>query len=582
MIASRAAVSALLSLSPGSVFAGDYRVLRPLSEGGMGAVYVVEQISTGYERALKLMRPQLVADPRLRQRFEQEAKASARIKSAHGVQVIAAGVDAASGTPWLSMELLEGEDLASYSGSRGPLPKSVVREIFAQLCDALTVAHRVVVHRDLKPENLFLSISRRTGVAFTLKILDFGIAKMVAESQVGVTSAIGSPLWMAPEQASTESIISPTADIWPLGLIAFHLLTGHHYWRSGQARESSPAAVMKEMLFDPIDPPSMRAEALGLAATIPAGFDAWFSRCVHRDPAARYASASAAFAELDPVLAASSDTDVPVGSLPPNLAVRSRTQVPTGSAAASGVPERTEVGAFVPPIGTLADPELAIAGIDGGWKRRVMEIGAVLLVIVAAASGVVWFLRQPKPRVAFDYGDYAPLVKEYESQLGREPCDREVTMKVVEIMQKSGDTRGILDRGETFFGTAKCGEYAPLRVATSEAHRRLNELDLAIADLGKLIDAEPQNLDYVRRRARTYKEFGKGDLAAVDYRHILSLAPDDAWALKQLLELLEEHKKTCEAVTAIRDFLAVNPKAYDRADYEGRMQLLDPSNVCGK
>src|SRR5262249_34887344 len=99
--------------TPGSIFAGEYRVISRLGEGGMGAVYVAEQISTGQKRALKLMLPELAQDTTSRARFEQEARIGSRIESEHIVSVVDAGVDRETGFPWLAMELLQGEDLAA-------------------------------------------------------------------------------------------------------------------------------------------------------------------------------------------------------------------------------------------------------------------------------------------------------------------------------------------------------------------------------------------------------------------------------------------------------------------------------------
>src|SRR5215213_4820559 len=122
----------------------------------MGSVYVVEQLSTGAERALKLMHATLADDPDMRRRFEIEARVGARIESDHIAQVMGAGVDPASGMPWLVMELLKGEDLHAYSKRRGPLDAGEVLAIFEQLCHALGAAHHAnVVHRDLKPDNVF-------------------------------------------------------------------------------------------------------------------------------------------------------------------------------------------------------------------------------------------------------------------------------------------------------------------------------------------------------------------------------------------------------------------------------------------
>ena len=99
------------SLEPGSLFANDFEIVRPLSAGGMGSVHVALQKSTGKQRALKLMLAQLVANPDLRRRFHQEARIASMIESEHVVEVVGAGVDEASGAPWLAMELLEGMDV---------------------------------------------------------------------------------------------------------------------------------------------------------------------------------------------------------------------------------------------------------------------------------------------------------------------------------------------------------------------------------------------------------------------------------------------------------------------------------------
>ncbi|HEY3821629.1 MAG TPA: ImcF-related family protein [Polyangiaceae bacterium] len=292
-------MSALQQLTPGDVFAADFRILRPLSEGGMGAVYVVEQVSTGKQRALKLMHPQLVSDPKLLQRFEQEARVGARIESDHVVEVVAAGVDAATGTPWLAMELLGGTDLAKRVRERGSMPSSEVLEIFSQLCHALGAAHAAgVVHRDLKPENIFLAVPRRPGVPFTVKILDFGIAKVVAEAQTKETAAVGSPIWMSPEQTSHEEGVSTATDVWALGLIAFHLLTGGHFWRAVYSQNITPTMLLREIVINPIPLPSVRAQELK-RGPLPPGFDAWFARCVDRSQKARFQDAREMFAAFE-------------------------------------------------------------------------------------------------------------------------------------------------------------------------------------------------------------------------------------------------------------------------------------------
>jgi serine/threonine protein kinase len=243
-----------LNLQPSVVFAGDFRVLRPLGQGGMGAIYVVEQVSTGKQRALKLMLPQLVADAALRKRFEQEARVGALIESEHVVEVVGAGVDAATHTPWIAMELLVGDDLSQVVAQRGALGVPEVRLIFEQLCHAVGAAHRAgVVHRDLKPENIFLTRSRRAGGEFTVKVLDFGIAKIVADAKTSRTAPVGSPMWMAPEQTD-RSKVTPASDVWALGLVAFHLLSGRYFWTAANDEDTTVTQLLREILFEPIPP----------------------------------------------------------------------------------------------------------------------------------------------------------------------------------------------------------------------------------------------------------------------------------------------------------------------------------------
>jgi formylglycine-generating enzyme required for sulfatase activity/serine/threonine protein kinase len=285
-------------LEPGRVFGKDFRILRALKAGGMGAVYICEQLSTGKQRALKVMNPDLAQDPATRDRFVLEARAAAQIDSDHVVEVVTAGVDEETGAPYLVMELLRGEELHDAQERLGPLPVGDVAEVLAQIGHALERAHAMgIVHRDLKPQNVFLSVSRRKDAAFTAKILDFGIAKLVADSQKTSTQPLGSPLFMSPEQTDRRGRISPATDVWALGLIAFKLLTGWDFWRE---TDSLPM-LLREIVVDTLPFASERAREVGAAEMLPVGFDAWFSRCVNRDIDARFADAGAcvrAFAEL--------------------------------------------------------------------------------------------------------------------------------------------------------------------------------------------------------------------------------------------------------------------------------------------
>jgi formylglycine-generating enzyme required for sulfatase activity/serine/threonine protein kinase len=303
-----------LDFKPGDVFATDYRIARKLGQGGFGAVYEVEQISTSRRRALKVLLPEVLAEhPGIAKRFDTEAKVGAQIDSDHVVEVIASGVDP---MPWLVMELLDGEDLDKFAERTGPLGPGAVNEILGQVCHALADAHRRgIVHRDLKPENIFLARPRRKGAAVTVKILDFGIARIVAEVKTKSSKTrgvLGSAFWLAPEQADHENNeVTPAADVWALGLLAFRLLAGQMFWKTATNAAATMTMMVTEMFVAGMPVASVRATELGVRARIPAGFDAWFARCLQRDWRARFADAGQAYAELDGILSPPEATPVP-------------------------------------------------------------------------------------------------------------------------------------------------------------------------------------------------------------------------------------------------------------------------------
>ncbi|MCA9621692.1 MAG: serine/threonine protein kinase [Myxococcales bacterium] len=281
-----------LSLATGTVLGGDFRLLRPLGAGGMGVVYVAEQLSTGKRRALKVMHPHILSDERSRARFAQEARVGALIQSQHVVEVVGAGIDEATGAPWIAMELLEGKDLADYARSRAVFNPHELHELLRQLCHALGAAHDAgVIHRDVKPENIFVARGQSATARTFIKVLDFGIAKVAAQAKTTATARLGSPAWMAPEQTDPRAKLGPAADVWAIGLVSFWLLTGRMYWRTAADPEVSMHALMKEVLFSPIVSGSRRARELGVGRRWPAALDGWLACCLDRDPEARLASA---------------------------------------------------------------------------------------------------------------------------------------------------------------------------------------------------------------------------------------------------------------------------------------------------
>lgn len=367
-------------LPPGTVVAGDYRVIEKIGEGGMGVVYLVEQLSVGARRALKLMRGRLLENPGYRERFLREARIAVGIPSDHVVQVLGAGV--ASGFPWIAMEYLRGEDLAESVGRSGPVGPTIVCEILEQLCHGLNAAHDLgIVHRDMKPENIFLALPRRTGAAFTVKILDFGIAKAMAGATE--TLQVGSPGWMAPEQASGAERIGPYTDTWPLGLIVFWLLTGKSYWLRANEPETDAMSLLYEAAFGDLPPASTRAAQLGLTAPLPAGFDQWFAQCVARRVGERFPSAREAMAALRPVLAPASTTRLPA-TLPMGTGTAPMSPAVRVNPAATPVYARTELAQLDPePVIELRRTRSFTAR-----RRKAVVVGSVALVVAGAAAGL--------------------------------------------------------------------------------------------------------------------------------------------------------------------------------------------------
>ncbi len=407
-------------LGPDSIFAGDYRIERSLAEGGMGAVYVAEQISTGQKRALKVMLPQLVPDERSRQRFLDEARIGSRIDSEHVVSVVAAGIDAQSGVPWLAMELLDGTNLDEHVRREGPRPPGEVVELLDQVAHALGDAHRKgIIHRDLKPENLFLTRSRRRGSEMIVKILDFGIARTIAESRnaATVTSAIGSPMWMAPEQAQPGARLTPATDVWALGLITFYLLTGRCYWLAANGPSFNLQALLVEVVAQPIPPASERAAQLGLAGPSSPRFDEWLMRCLDRDPARRFAEATQAVAALRAALAGDAGA-TPVGVVPTQpISVTSMPSwsesTSTPGLAAAPVPARgmsTPAAAPRPAVSPVpATTSWESQGAPQLPERASKKVGLVVGLVAgllalggAAAAALLWVDPEPQddPRPA--------------------------------------------------------------------------------------------------------------------------------------------------------------------------------------
>ncbi|WP_236604086.1 protein kinase domain-containing protein [Sandaracinus amylolyticus] len=226
----------------GATLDGRYRVLRKIAEGGMGAVYEGEQVALKRRVAIKVLHAHLARDADIVVRFRREALATTQIGHPHIVEVLDLG-EMDDGSLFMVLELLEGRDLARVLKDEGPLPVARAAKIVAQVCEGVAAAHaKGIVHRDLKPENVFLttregdptsSADSRTDRRDFVKVLDFGVSKIRdsidgADARTRTGTALGTPYYMAPEQAQGKRDVDHRADVYAIGVILFRILTGHH------------------------------------------------------------------------------------------------------------------------------------------------------------------------------------------------------------------------------------------------------------------------------------------------------------------------------------------------------------------
>ncbi len=215
----------------GRVVAERYRIVRPLGHGAMGEVHEAVNLATGRAVALKIPHPQLVAEPRFRQRFLREVRAASRLHHPNVIDVLDI-VEDADGAPVAVMELLRGFSLARLLTAHRRLGLGETAAIVAPVLRALHEAHEAsIVHRDIKPENVF--VSRAPDGSVQPKLLDFGVAKVldgVGESGHGPATrtgaVIGTPFYMSPEQVAACKDVDRRADVWAAGVLVYECLTG--------------------------------------------------------------------------------------------------------------------------------------------------------------------------------------------------------------------------------------------------------------------------------------------------------------------------------------------------------------------
>ena len=371
----------------GEVIAGKYEVEREIGQGGMGVVVAAMHRDLNQRVAIKLLRAEGTPDPDVSARFFREARAAVKLRSEHVAKVLDVGkLD--NNSPFIVMEYLEGDDLGSVLKQRERLdPAEAVGHIL-QACEALAEAHAAgIVHRDLKPENLFLT--RRRDGSPSIKVLDFGISKMVEQGATNLTttgSLMGTPFYMSPEQLRSSRQVDGRSDIWALGIILYQLLTG----KVAFLRPTLPELCAAVLLDETVPPKQLRPD-------LPDDLDRAICRCLEKAPEQRFPSLAeftAAIAPFTPSGTASAQRvatildvkiDLPAtafrASTPPtdplastNVADGDALPVRVSSPSRASLPAEDELPALPvrrsTPVAMIVIPAVIVAGIGGFLLSR--------------------------------------------------------------------------------------------------------------------------------------------------------------------------------------------------------------------
>lgn len=362
----------------GTVLAGTYHVKRAVAQGGMGRLYEGLHMRLGQPVAIKVMYEAHALKREAMERAELEAKAMGSIRSDYVAMVLDL-VRTNDGRPGLVTELLQGEDLQARLDREGTIAPEEVVDILRQVCLGLAAAHEEgIVHRDLKPSNIFLA--KRSGGRTVAKILDFGVAK--TEEKRGLTQSsafLGTPDYMAPEQARGASEVDARADLYALGAILYHACTGRRPYGDNDA-----TAVLMRLLRE--EPPRVQT----IDPTIEDGIAAVIERLMARDPAARPASAMEARELLRPFSSNGAERGGYRLSAR-ELSYRARIARPVAIYRALLV--SLFLAAWFAALAATFLPQVVESGIAPHWALLGLQAGSVATAVIAGFGALVALRR---------------------------------------------------------------------------------------------------------------------------------------------------------------------------------------------
>ncbi len=389
------------AFQPGDLIGGRYRLMRIIGAGAMGTVWSARNESTDRDFALKLMLPDAAKNPIALQRFFQEAKASGRLRHRSIVEVYDLGRveatpalpnDPRAGTPYLVMELLEGEPLDSVLRRRKRLAIGTALRMIRDVGRALDVAHKQrIVHRDLKPANIYLH--KTLDGTIVPKILDFGISKLVGPTHfdavaTSIGTVLGSPAYMSPEQAAGETDVDGRSDVWSLGVILYKALCGTVPFSAANYN-----ALMMAIARNTHPPLGDRVEGL------PPEIEPLVNRCLSKERDGRFESSKALADELETIINAHPELPqedlMEIVMTPIELPSEDAHTIATMHAERSqaGTLAATEVSEPGPLAPAAGEPAQASASETRQIREQVPEFRSPKRVpIIAGAIGVVALL----------------------------------------------------------------------------------------------------------------------------------------------------------------------------------------------